>query len=161
MFDNSPNSHPIKNLWWDMKIAAQSPSSPSRLEVFCQDKWPRIAASLCAGLVEVRPKRPASLTASTDGSARCRHGRDWFGGIFVHFTNVCVCVTNNSYFYHSKHFSSIVDQKLSSGKKFIKTEGCKTVGCVRIGNKQVSRTWQSKIIWGCNSKCCPAEVRLI
>lgn len=118
-----------------MKIAAQSPSSPTRLELFCQDKWPKIAASLCAGLVEVRPKRPASLTASTDGSARCCHGRDWFGGIFVHFTNVCVfslCLTNNPDFYHSKHFSSIVDQKLNSGKTFIATEGCETVECVWI-----------------------------
>lgn len=93
-----------------MKIAAQSLSSPSALELFCQDEWPKIAASLCAGLVEVRPKRPASLTASTDGSARCCHGRGWFRGIFVHFTNVeflfcfvfcCLCVPNNSDFFLS------------------------------------------------------------
>lgn len=168
MFDNSPNPHPIKNLWWDMKIAAQSPSSPTRLELFCQDKWPKIAASLCARLLEVRPKRPASLTAAADGSAQCCHGRDWLGGRYL-------CISQTSaflvfvwqtikgcfffFFYHSKHFSSIVDQRVNSGMKFIAIRGCKTAECVWIEN--VCRTWQTKIIWGCNGKCCPAEVRLI
>lgn len=39
-----------------MKIAVQSPSSPTKLELFCQDEWPKIAASLCAELVELQLK---------------------------------------------------------------------------------------------------------
>lgn len=41
--------------------------------------------------------------------------------------------------YHSKHFSSIVDQKVNSGIKFVAIQGWKTVECVWIEN--VRKAW--------------------
>lgn len=127
-----------------MKIAAQSPSSPTRLELFCQDKWPKIAASLCAGLLEVRPKK----TCQSDSSSR------WFSPvlsreglvrakIFVHFTNVCVSclrVTNNQDFFVlflltiQSTFHLLLIKKVNSGMKFIAIPGCKTAEFVWIEN---------------------------
>lgn len=145
MFDNSPNPHPIKNLWWDTKIAAQSSSSPSRLKLFCQDKWPKN----CSLFICRAGRSPAQKACQSDSINR------WFGPVLSQEGlvrgNLCafhrrlcflsLCATNNPDFYHSKHFSSIADQKLNSGKTFIATEGCKTAECVWIGN--VSRTWRT------------------
>ena len=55
----SPDIHPIENLWHDLKIAVhqRSPHNLIELEQFCTEEWENISQSRYAKLVETYPKR--------------------------------------------------------------------------------------------------------
>ena len=63
----SPDLHPIENLWYDLKIAVhqRNPSNLKELEQFCLEEWAKNPVSRCAKLIETYPKR-----LSKDGSTK-------------------------------------------------------------------------------------------
>ena len=66
----SPDLNPLENLWQDLKIAVHrhSPSSQTKLELFCKEDWANISVSINASLSETYPQKTCS----------CHFSKSWF-----------------------------------------------------------------------------------